>query len=657
MPRLPRVLERVPLAIRLTALIAVPLMVVVVTATARVQDLRADQVEAVSFRAQMDDVVAIGVAIRSLQTERDLSLQLYTLPEGDQFEDELLAALEAARDRSQVAIADAGLSEALPLDDLIYEPELESARPVPVEEAPKRTARGSDDVDDSPGVGRALTSGGRPEPSMPRFIPTTLTELRELGEVRTAGTSRVEALYSGLISEYQRELMAAAGIDSSAAPASYLVSYQNVLWGTEQFARVRVLGLLLLAEEYPEASDLRVMGQTNDQERFFLDQAGDIAPAGLQRVLAELLGAPAVLSFDDIRRSVLVEGGFEDEVTREIWLSHTHIRLAALTDGADAFLEELLVQVDSSVDVAQRQYIQTLVTSVVVVLAVAFGAWLVTRSISAPLRRLAVAARNAAVGRLAQVDAPPSRDAIGEIGRAYQELTLYMHTVAGAAEEIASGDLRREIHPRSPDDRLGTALHSMTRQLSSMVTRSQQRSRELAETVGELQETVARDALTGLVSRSRFEQLVADGVRESRPIGRAFGVLFIDLDGFKPVNDTLGHEAGDQLLREVALRLTSAVRDHDVVARLGGDEFTAMLNDPRDIDALRMTARRVVEMLQLPYSIAGKEVRISASVGLARYPDHGETAADLLRASDQAMYRAKNAGGSDAHVAEAESAA
>jgi len=94
-----------------------------------------------------------------------------------------------------------------------------------------------------------------------------------------------------------------------------------------------------------------------------------------------------------------------------------------------------------------------------------------------------------------------------------------------------------------------------------------------------------------------------------------------------------------------------------VVARLGGDEFTAMLNDPRDIDALRMTARRVVEMLQIPYSIGGKEVRISASVGLARYPDHGGTAAELLRASDQAMYQAKHAGGSGAHVAEPGAAA
>ncbi len=650
-------LERVPLAMRLAALIAVPLLVVVVTAAARVQDFRADQAEAVSFSEQMDDVVAIDHAIRALQTERDLSLQLYTLPDGDLFEAELLAALEAARDRAQVAIADAGLSEALPLDDLIYEPELESARPVPVEEPARRTARGSDDVDDGGAVGRALTSGGRPTPAMPRFVPSTLTELHELGEVRTAGASRVEELYSGLIAEYQRELMAAAGIDGSVVPASYLVSYQNVLWGTEQFARVRVLGLLLLADDDPDPGDLRLLGQTNDQERFFLAQAEDIAQPEQQRVLSELLGAPAVVSFDEVRRALLVEGGLGDAVTREVWLTRTHGRLAALTNGADAFLAELLAQVDSSVAVAQRQYMQTFATSVVVVLAVAFGAWVVTRSISDPLRRLAVAARNASVGRLTRVDAPPSRDAIGEIGRAYQELTLYMHTVSDAAEEIASGNMRREIHPRSPDDRLGTALHSMTRQLSSMVTRSQQRSRELAETVGELQETVARDALTGLVSRTRFEQLIAEGIRESRPIGRAFGVLFIDLDGFKPVNDTLGHDAGDELLREVALRLVSAVREHDVVARLGGDEFTAMLNDPRDIDALRMTARRVVEMLQIPYSIGGKEVRISASVGLARYPDHGGTAAELLRASDQAMYQAKHAGGSGAHVAEPGAAA
>ena len=649
-----RMLERVPLAIRLAALIAVPLLVIVAESAARLHDFGIDHSEAVSFGEQADEVAAIDQAIRRVQIERDLSVQLFTLPEGDAAREELLTAIDVARAESRAAIAAAGLSESIPLDELSREPERASEPVAPRGAAPG----GGSGSSDSGGIGggepaRNPTSAGRPLPS----IPGTLSELRELGEGRNVTASFVADLYTDLITEYQGELMAAAGIDEGTVPASYLVSYQNVVLATEQFAQLRARGLVLLADDDPNAAELRVLGQTNDQEHFFLDQAEGTAQPAQQQILRELLGVPTVASFEEVKRAILQVRGANDDVSREVWLSRTEVRLAALMGVTDAFLAELLAQVEASVSEAQQRYAQIFTRSVLVVLAVAVGAWLVTRSISGPLRRLSVAARNASVGLLTEVDAPPSRDAIGEIGRAYDELNVYMHEVSAAAEGIARGDLAREIRPRSSDDRLGTALQTMTRQLSSMVSRSHRRSRELAETVGELRETVSRDALTGLVSRSRFEELLAEQVAESRPIGRAFGVLFIDLDGFKPVNDTLGHDAGDALLREVARRLTSSVRDHDTVARLGGDEFTVLLNDPRDLDALRMTARRVVETVRIPYAIDGEEVRIGASVGLARYPDHGASAEELLRASDRAMYEAKHSGGGDARTAEPDEAA
>lgn len=642
-----KLLERVPLAIRLGALVTIPLLVIALEATSRLSDLGADDAAADRFSEQVDNVAAIERAIRAVQVERDLSVQFLSLPRDDAARSDLLVAVQAARLTSGAAIIEAGLSETVPLDDSTYQPELSSSRTVVSDDAPAPPGDGGSRI----GSERNLTSGGRSIPPIP-WNPSTLTELYELSELREPPAARVADIYTALISSYQGELMAAAGIDGGTVSASYLVSYQNVLLGMEQFAQVRIRGLILLADGDPSAGELRALGQTDDQEHFFLKQAEGTARPEQQRVLRELLGAPAVASFDELKRAILQVSGSGQDVTRDAWLARTEIRLTALTEVTDAFLAELLVQVDASVSQAQRQYSMILTRSVLVVLAVAIGAWFVTRSISVPLRRLSVAARSASVGRLTAVDASPSRDAIGDIGRAYQELTAYMYQVSMSAEQIARGDLDQEIRPRSAEDRLGTALQSMTSQLSSMVSRSRRRSRELAETVDELQETVARDSLTGLVSRARFEELMAERVAACRPIGRAFGVLFIDLDGFKPVNDTLGHDVGDTLLREVARRLSGAVRDHDTVARIGGDEFTVLLNDPRDVDALRQTARRVVEMVRIPYQVAGQEVRIGASVGLARYPDHGGTSAELLRAADQAMYQAKHAGGGGMRIAE-----
>jgi len=150
------------------------------------------------------------------------------------------------------------------------------------------------------------------------------------------------------------------------------------------------------------------------------------------------------------------------------------------------------------------------------------------------------------------------------------------------------------------------------------------------------------DALTGLPNRVVFEDRLRQAIVSSRRHGmRPLAVLFIDLDGFKQVNDTLGHETGDTLLREVARRLRTALREEDTVARLGGDEFTVLLPEVSDQSDASMVAERLLATLAPPCIAGSVAVPILASFGIGLFPTDGETPEALLLRADQAMYRMK----------------
>ena len=152
------------------------------------------------------------------------------------------------------------------------------------------------------------------------------------------------------------------------------------------------------------------------------------------------------------------------------------------------------------------------------------------------------------------------------------------------------------------------------------------------------------DELTHLPNRHLLIDQLEQALRQAGRNDRRAAVLFVDLDDFKPVNDRLGHQAGDQLLRQVAARMQAALRATDTAARLGGDEFVALLATIRgERDAIRI-ANKLVASLAAPYQINGEVVRISASIGIAVFPQHGMNAAQLLENADRAMYAAKSAG-------------
>lgn len=152
------------------------------------------------------------------------------------------------------------------------------------------------------------------------------------------------------------------------------------------------------------------------------------------------------------------------------------------------------------------------------------------------------------------------------------------------------------------------------------------------------------DYLTGLPNRSLFIDQLEHAIKLAKRRNHKTAVLFLDLDGFKQINDTLGHEAGDQLLKEVAARLKTVIRESDVAARMGGDEFTFVLNDIGTHENAAAVAQKIIEILSEKFNLKGHESRIGGSVGVALYPDDAADHEALLRQADEAMYVAKKSG-------------
>jgi diguanylate cyclase (GGDEF)-like protein/PAS domain S-box-containing protein len=159
-----------------------------------------------------------------------------------------------------------------------------------------------------------------------------------------------------------------------------------------------------------------------------------------------------------------------------------------------------------------------------------------------------------------------------------------------------------------------------------------------------IQYLATHDGLTGLPNRMMFSEMLTTAICAAQRYSRHFAVLFIDLDRFKYINDTLGHHVGDTLLKEMATRFKDALRASDIIARLGGDEFVALIHQTPEADAVATTAGKLLEAAARPFMLAGRECRVSASVGIAMYPRDGEDEQTLMKYADIAMYFAKEEG-------------
>lgn len=215
--------------------------------------------------------------------------------------------------------------------------------------------------------------------------------------------------------------------------------------------------------------------------------------------------------------------------------------------------------------------------------------------------------------------------------------------------QLASGDLTARVRPspaRDAIDAVTTGVNLLADELQSVHSefeeRVQERTAALVQAQGELRRMALQDPLTGLANRTLLGDRIEQAINQAELGGRPPAVLLLDLDGFKTINDSLGHPAGDATLIEVARRLVRVTRPGDTVARLGGDEFAVLMPDVTADEALAV-AQATLGELRLPLPLGGASVMASASIGL-RFGQRGQTAEILLRDADTAMYAAKSGG-------------
>lgn len=172
----------------------------------------------------------------------------------------------------------------------------------------------------------------------------------------------------------------------------------------------------------------------------------------------------------------------------------------------------------------------------------------------------------------------------------------------------------------------------------------QKRTQDATRAAERLRQQATRDELTQLPNRRGFEVQLRQTLTECRRHRRRFGLIAIDLDHFKPVNDSFGHAAGDQVLKTIAQRLRDAVRSEDTVSRVGGDEFMAILTDVKHLDHARAAVERILSALRPHLLVKGQVVHIGASIGVAIFPEAAQSMDALLEHADAACYEAKRAG-------------
>jgi diguanylate cyclase (GGDEF)-like protein/PAS domain S-box-containing protein len=189
---------------------------------------------------------------------------------------------------------------------------------------------------------------------------------------------------------------------------------------------------------------------------------------------------------------------------------------------------------------------------------------------------------------------------------------------------------------RARDERIVEIAHSVGSQIGQLIARKQAEAN--------LQFFASHDPLTGLFNRGMFNRRLQQALAQAQRFERTVAILFIDLDGFKLVNDTLGHNAGDALLAEIAARLRATLREGDVIARMGGDEFVVLIEEFGEPAQVGEVAKKVLDTVSWPYGVQGQESQVTASIGISTFPDDGKDAQALLRSADMAMYRAKEQG-------------
>lgn len=220
-----------------------------------------------------------------------------------------------------------------------------------------------------------------------------------------------------------------------------------------------------------------------------------------------------------------------------------------------------------------------------------------------------------------------------ETGQAVKDLSSSMESVT-----------REQRFDKHVSVRGSEEIAQLVMGFNAMMDELQKRERDKRAAESKLQQMAMNDELTGLPNRRMLFERLSQSLARARRKKFKLGLLYIDLDGFKLVNDNLGHNVGDLLLAQVAERVRGRFRLSDTLARIGGDEFVLILEDVKEREHVEVAARTLLQTLEDPFDVEGHTIRIGASVGIALYPDHGAEGGQLLQQADCAMYAAKNNG-------------
>src|SRR5665213_600660 len=224
--------------------------------------------------------------------------------------------------------------------------------------------------------------------------------------------------------------------------------------------------------------------------------------------------------------------------------------------------------------------------------------------------------------------------------RAAKETESTVRQLIGAMQEVRDKKqfTSRVVLPEANE------LASLGAEFNHMIEELHLRDSAMAESEAKLQQQAFSDALTGLPNRRLLFDRLAQSIAKARRDGSRVAVLYIDLDGFKLVNDSFGHNFGDLLLKRVVERMSSRIRESDTLARLGGDEFAVILNNLKIVGHAEHLAESLLQLLSKPFTIEDQEIHIGASIGIAVFPEHAGTDSELLQFADSAMYSAKRSG-------------
>ena len=599
----------VPLWAYLTALVGVPLLGVVVLSSVIVDTRRTEARSAVHAEDAVQVTALVDEARRTTESEAVWALLLWAMDDPD-----VIAAI------------------GLPLDQVVAQRSFVDGLQTTYEQA----------------TDQALDALTTRRPELAASIRDDLTGLRR---ERGAETT-LHALYLDYVS-LSDQLMAAerrsateSGAGGTPAATRAAIADAQLVAGYAQAAS-RQMPLYLGSMIDQEAGSL--IGSRLGWETGWLAytdaraQLADLSDPSIATRWREFATSPAVVGLDAALDPAATAPGAVPTVAQVVSLvMQRSARDTATAELSVAAFQRAQLLAEEDADAATDRSTTTLVLAGVLVALAALGAAALARSIGRSLGRLAAQASEVSQGSLVEVGARGPRE-VRTVGAALGTAVGSLRRIQDQAQAVAEGDLSNVLLEEPLPGPLGAVVHASVQQIVSSV-------RQREELQSALAHQAAHDPLTDLPNRAQALALTGAALNRARRSGDMVGLLFVDLDGFKAVNDGYGHACGDEVLREVARRLRGQLRGGDVVCRLGGDEFVVLV-EPVDLEAdLVELAERLITVVGKPITAQGHRVAVGASIGVAVSRDAGVDADALLAEADTAAYRAKAHGRGRAEV-------